>query len=60
MLLGGLWLAQGLDIIRIRPILCFADCEIMTGGSTTWSIAGFILLIISALVIFYKIYKVND
>ena len=38
--LGGLWLLQGLDIVRIRPILCFADCAVMRGGSLTWTLIG--------------------
>ena len=33
--LGTLWLLQGLDIIHIKPILCFADCDVMSGKSGT-------------------------
>ena len=32
-LLGGLWLVQGLGLVQIRPILCFADCEPVQGSS---------------------------
>jgi hypothetical protein len=46
--LGGLWLLQGLDIVRIRPILCFADCAVMKGGSLTWTIVGAALAIAGA------------
>jgi hypothetical protein len=38
--LGGLWLLQGLDIVRIRPIFCFADCAVIKGGSLTWTLVG--------------------
>ena len=39
-LLGLLWFLQGADILHIRPILCFADCEYITGGSRFWAITG--------------------
>lgn len=43
-LLGTLWLVQGLGLIEIRPILCFADCEPITGGSLQWTVIGAITL----------------
>jgi hypothetical protein len=43
-LLGGLWLLQGLGLVRIQPILCVADCAPLEGPSTPWAIAGFVLL----------------
>ena len=39
-LLGGLWLLQGLGIVQMRPILCFADCAPVQGPSLTWAIVG--------------------
>ena len=30
-LLGGIWLLQGLGIVLVRPILCFADCVPIQG-----------------------------
>jgi hypothetical protein len=39
--LGGLWLLQGLGVVHIRPILCFADCEPLQEPSLTWAIIGF-------------------
>jgi hypothetical protein len=39
-LLGGLWLLQGLGIVQIRPILCFADCAPVQGPSTRWAVIG--------------------
>jgi proline iminopeptidase len=42
-LLGGLWLLQGLGVVHVRPSLCFADCEVVQGPSPTWAIVGFLL-----------------
>jgi hypothetical protein len=43
-LLGGLWLLQGIDIVHLRPILCFADCAPVQGPSTTWADIGAVTL----------------
>lgn len=48
-LLGGLWLLQGLGLVQVRPILCFADCEPVQGPSSTWAIIG--LLVVTASVL---------
>ena len=40
--LGGLWLLQGLGLVHVRPILCFADCADVQGPSTLWAIIGFV------------------
>ncbi len=45
-LLGGLWLLQGLGLVQVRPILCFANCEPVQGPSSTWAIVG--LLVVTA------------
>lgn len=39
-LLGALWLLQGLGIVQMRPILCFANCDSLQGPSATWAIIG--------------------
>ena len=39
-LLGGLWLLQGLGLVQVRPILCFADCAPVQGPSLTWAVVG--------------------
>ena len=44
--LGLIWFLQGIAILNVCPILCFADCECITGGSMFWEIAGIIALII--------------
>lgn len=47
-LLGILWFLQGTGILRLCPVLCFADCECVTGGSTFWLVAGGITFVIGA------------
>jgi len=42
-LLGGLWLLQGLGLVQVRPILCFANCEPVQGPSSTWAIVGLLV-----------------
>jgi hypothetical protein len=39
-LLGVLWSLQGADLIRLEPVACVANCEPLTGPSTTWLLAG--------------------
>ena len=39
-LLGGLWLLQGLGIVRIEPIACVGACQAITGPNTTWQLLG--------------------
>jgi proline iminopeptidase len=51
MLLGGLWLLQGLGAVHVRPILCFADCAPVQGPSRTWAISGFLLVLAGVLAI---------
>jgi hypothetical protein len=43
-LLGLLWALQGADLIHIEPILCFANCEPLVGGSVTWLIVGLVVM----------------
>ena len=54
-LLGGLWLLQGLGLVHVRPILCFAECVAIQGPSSTWAIIGAVTLVISGLVIFWSL-----
>ena len=48
LLLGGLWLLQGLGIVHLRPILCFADCATVQGPSVTWAVIGAVTLALGA------------
>jgi hypothetical protein len=54
-LLGGLWLLQGLGVVHVQPILCVADCTPIQGSSPTWAIAGFFVVSAGALAIFYSL-----
>jgi hypothetical protein len=53
-LLGGLWLLQGLGIVHLRPILCFADCVPVQGPSTTWAVIGAAVLAAGGAVMFWS------
>ena len=58
-LLGGLWLLQGLGIVHVRPILCFADCTAIQGPSPTWVVIGAVTLAIGGLLIFWSMQRLN-
>lgn len=49
--LGLLWFLQGTGILRMRPILCIANCEEVVGPSLTWAAVGAVALIIGAIVV---------
>jgi hypothetical protein len=53
-LLGGLWLLQGLGLVHVRPILCFADCAPVQGPSLTWAIVGAIALAVGGFGVFWS------
>lgn len=42
--IGLLWVLQGADLIRIKPILCLVNCEPIVGGSVTWLIVGVVAI----------------
>lgn len=44
-LLGLLWMLQGADLVHIRPIGCVAQCQPITGGSSTWFTIGVLTLL---------------
>jgi hypothetical protein len=48
-LLGGLWLLQGLGAVQVRPILCFVDCAPIQGASPLWAIVGAVALALGCL-----------
>ena len=41
--LGGLWLTQGLGLVTLGPILCFADCQPVDGPSPVWAVIGLVV-----------------
>jgi hypothetical protein len=54
-LLGGLWLLQGLGIVHLRPILCFADCVPVQGPSATWAVIGAVVLVAGGAVMLWSL-----
>lgn len=44
--LGVLWTLQGADLVRVKPILCFANCTPLVGGSTIWLAVGLVSIAI--------------
>jgi hypothetical protein len=53
-LLGGLWLLQGIGVVHLRPILCFADCDPVQGLSTTWAVVGALMFIAGGAALFWS------
>ncbi len=49
--LGVLWTLQGADLITIKPILCFANCEPLVGGSSTWLAVGLVCIVIGLFIL---------
>jgi hypothetical protein len=48
-LLGAFWFLQGVGILNVCPILCFADCACIEGGSQFWGILGAVIFTIGFL-----------
>ncbi len=44
--LGALWFLPGAALIEVCPILCFAECECVSGGSAVWEAAGAVVFLI--------------
>lgn len=42
--LGLLWLLQGVGMVQVRPILCFANCVPVQGPSSRWAVIGIMML----------------
>lgn len=55
LLLGGLWLLQGLGWVTIAPILCVADCAPLAGPSPGWAAAGFVLAAAGVAVLYFNL-----
>jgi hypothetical protein len=43
-LLGGLWLLQGLGIVHMKPVACVADCRTLDGPSMQWAVIGAVVV----------------
>lgn len=59
-ILGLLWFLQGSDILHLRPILCFANCEPIIGKSLPWQIIGAITFIIGILIAYKSIRSISQ
>lgn len=55
-LLGGLWLLQGLGIVHLRPMVCFANCAPIQGSSTTWTVIGAVVFVVGGAVMIWSCY----
>lgn len=53
-LLGGLWLLQGLGIVHLRPLLCFADCAPVQGPSVKWAVIGAVTLTVGGISVIWS------
>lgn len=53
-LLGGLWLLQGLGLVHLRPILCFADCVPVQGPSVPWAVIGAVTLALGGVAVVWS------
>lgn len=58
-LLGGLWLLQGLGLVQVRPVLCFVDCAAVQGPSSKWAIVGFIVVAFGCLTLYRWLKRLN-
>lgn len=54
-LLGGLWMLQGLGLVHIQPIACVADCRPIENGSALWASIGFAVAAAGALTLWFAI-----
>ncbi len=57
LLLGLLWFLQGSDLVHVKPILCFANCQPIAGKSLAWKIAGAVVSIAGASIIYKSLKK---
>ncbi|MFA4941996.1 MAG: hypothetical protein WC582_05435 [Patescibacteria group bacterium] len=55
--LGALWSLQGFNLVHIKPILCFVDCQPITGISLQWQIAGIVTFVVGVLIVLVNIKK---
>jgi len=54
LLLGGLWLLQGLGLAHVRPILCFADCAPIQEPSPRWAAIGLLVFVVGLSAILFS------
>jgi len=59
-MLGLLWFLQGTGLVRLCPVLCFADCECVEGGSLFWAVAGAVTFAIGAILAWVSLWRGID
>jgi hypothetical protein len=52
-LLGGLWLVQGLGLVHIEPVACVGACKPVEGASPLWAMIGAGVVALGAFAIRY-------
>jgi hypothetical protein len=52
-LLGGLWLVQGLGLVHIEPIACVAECETLEGPSPLWAGIGAVVVVAGVVAVWW-------
>jgi hypothetical protein len=57
--LGLLWFLQGSAIVHLQPILCFANCEPITGKSPLWQVIGAFTFVIGIIIVGSSIRNAN-
>lgn len=57
--LGLLWFLQGSDLVHIKPVLCFANCQTIIGQSLQWQITGAVTFIIGVLIVYKSLKSKN-
>ena len=55
LLLGGLWLLQGLGLVHLQPVLCVAECAPLQGPSPAWAVTGALTAAAGGLAIFFSL-----
>ena len=60
LLLGGLWLLQGVGLVQVRPILCFTNCEPIQGVSWQWAAAGAVFTAVGGVALFWSLKRRDD
>ena len=52
-LLGGLWLLQGLGLVYLEPIACVGECDTLEGPSPLWVGIGLVVFSVGAAAVWW-------
>ncbi len=59
-LLGLLWFLQGAGIVHLKPLLCVANCEEVTGQSLQWAALGAVVFFAGVVTTAKSIQRANQ